>query len=214
MAECQSVERTLALALGLTSLRTDEFRQDQFADSQIRHCVDSTSATRRVSRRQRSADDGEREEVGGRDDDRVVDRERAHDLEMQPRHGALEEGHVDPERLVDRPPSQAGDLWLPLVDRARVRLRDVAMACGDLRRAKPVAAEDCRVVQIQQRGAIVEFQRRQRKRQSAAAEQGCRETLAAKPRELLDDRRDGPIGQIEAAIDVGIVVAAAPDLIP
>src|SRR5215831_8519096 len=91
---------------------------------------------------------------------------------------------------------------------ARLRLSHVAMARRDARGPESLSPEHDRVVEFDQLGALGEFEFGNGERQSSTAEQGRREPLPPKTAQLLDDARDGAVRQIQATIEVGIVVTA------
>src|SRR5262249_52807271 len=66
--------------------------------------------------------------------------------------------------------------------------------------------EDDRVVQVDECCAIVELQLRQRQGQAAASQQRRQKPLTSETSQLLDERRQGVIGQVQAAVEIGIVV--------
>ena len=96
---------------------------------------------------------------------------------------------------------------MPVVQNAGLGLRDVPARRGDHRRPQPLAVEHRRIVEIHERGTVIQLEVGQRQRQPAAAQQRRQEPLAAEPGELFDDRRERRDRQVEAAEVVGIVVA-------
>jgi hypothetical protein len=92
------------------------------------------------------------------------------------------------------------------VKQACLRLGRRSLAGCDARRSEPLAPEDDRVVQIDECCAIVQLEVRQRKWQTTPSKQRGQKPLTAKPRELLDECRESVIREIEATVDVGIVV--------
>ena len=89
----------------------------------------------------------------------------------------------------------------------RLRLCHNALSGRDLRRTQTLATKHHGVVQIQQRGVRVEIEFGECERQTAPNEQWRGEALPAKARELLDDARHRAIGEVEAAVEIGVVVA-------
>ena len=78
---------------------------------------------------------------------------------------------------------------------------------GDVRRPQPFTAKNDGIVQIENHRVIVEMNRASASgRPRGGAERG--EPLSAKRGELFDDAGDGAIGEIQAAVDLGIVVAS------
>ena len=50
--------------------------------------------------------------------------------------------------------------------------------------------------------------RAQRQRQATPAEQSSGEPLSAKRGELFDDAGDGAVGEVQTAVDLGVIVAS------
>ncbi len=68
------------------------------------------------------------------------------------------------------------------------------------------AAEDERIVQIDERRVVVQLDFRKGEGKAAPPQHRCGEPLASKRRELFDDARDWAIGEVQAAVNLGIVV--------
>src|SRR5206468_3521689 len=116
-----------------------------------------------------SGGNAEAEEVGCLDNSRVVEGERTDPALLQRGSGAVEEGHIDPGRLIRRPPAQTGCTRVTLVQSARLRLRDVTGPSRDHRRAQMLAAKDHRVIKIDQLTSAGELQLRMRARATPTA---------------------------------------------
>ncbi len=97
---------------------------------------------------------------------------------------------------------------MPLVQPAGLRLCHIPMTCCDKRGPQLFAAENRRVVEIDEPRIIGKLELRQREGESPAPEQRRRQALTPETRELLDDARDRLSRQIKTAIDVRIVVTA------
>src|SRR4029079_11629092 len=73
---------------------------------------------------------------------------------------------------------------------------------------RPLAPHDGRLVEVDELGVVGELELSESERQPAPTEQRRGEPLAAKASELLDDAREGLLGEIEAAVYTRIVVTA------
>ena len=76
-------------------------------------------------------DDPERKHLCRFDHDRMLERQDLGPQQAQRRRGAVENGHVRPLGLPDRPPAQPGRAREPPVEFERLRLRDVTLAGRD-----------------------------------------------------------------------------------
>jgi len=74
------------------------------------------------------------------------------------------------------------------VKQACLRLGRRSLAGCDARRSEPLAAQDDRVVEVDECCTIVELEVGQRKRQSPPPQQRGQQPLTAKARELFDER--------------------------
>jgi hypothetical protein len=137
----------------------------------------------------RSGEHAEAEEVGGLDDDGIVDRQRSNRPDGQLRRGAIKHRHVDPEGLIRRPPAQACCTGTAIVQLSGLRLREAPVARGHPRRAQPLPAKHDGIVEIHELRIIIQFEIREGERQPASAQQRRQEPLATKARELFDDGR-------------------------
>jgi hypothetical protein len=97
---------------------------------------------------------------------------------------------------------------MPSVEPACLRLGGVPVPGRHGGRPEALATEDGRVVEIDELDGIGQLQPGKGERQPAAAQQRGQESLSAEASKLLDDAREGAIGEIEAAVDVRIVVTA------
>ncbi len=96
------------------------------------------------------------------------------------------------------------------VEPACLRLGCRSLARCNARWSQSLASEDQRVVQVDEACAIVELEVRQREWQTAPSKQRGQKPLTAKARELLDERRQSVVGEIEAAVEIGVVVSPFP----
>ena len=76
-----------------------------------------------------------------------------------------------------------------------------------LGRAQPLPHENRRIVEVDELAALVEVDRRERERQAAPDEIGRLEGRAGQPLELLRDRGDRFHRDVQAAVELGVVVA-------
>ena len=97
-------------------------------------------------------------------------------------------GDVDPGRLVGQPPSggRRGDVDGP--ENQGLGLRDAPVAGGDRRRSQLFATQGHPIVQVDELGAVVDFEIGEREGQAAAPQQRRQEPLTAEPGELFDER--------------------------
>ena len=96
------------------------------------------------------------------------------------------------------------------VERERLRLCHRAASGRDPRWPQRFAPQHVWIVEIDQLRAVSDLECGERERQTAAAEHRRREPLAAERGELFDNAGFGAIREIEAAVDVGIIVAPFP----
>jgi len=121
--------------------------------------------------------------------------------------GSLEDRQVRPQRLVGRPPSQGGGEAVPAKECERLRLSHVAASSRDSRRLELVRLEHLRLVQVDDLRRVRQLDRRESERQPTSNEHRGPETAASKVGELLDDGRDLSLGDVQTAVDLGVVVA-------
>ncbi len=87
-----------------------------------------------------SGGNAEAEEVGCLDNSRVVEGERTDPACLQRGSGAVEEGHIDPGRLIRRPPAQTGCTRVTLVQSARLQQRyKITQRCRRARLESPAS---------------------------------------------------------------------------
>src|SRR5438876_2085487 len=116
----------------------------------------------------------------------------------------VEERDVRPQRLERRPPAQS--TRPAAIEREGLRLRHDALARGDAGRPQPASGEQAGIVEIHEVGPVVELDHREREGQAAASQNLRYHHAATKTGQLLDDRRHRLRRQVQAPIDVGVVV--------
>src|SRR5439155_20621569 len=118
----------------------------------------------------------------------------------------VEERDVRPQRLEGRPPTQP--VRPAAIESEGLRLRHTALPGGDTRRPQPAGGEQARVVEVRQVGPVIELDRGERQGQAAPPQDLRYHHAPAKARQLLDDRRHRLRRDVEAPVDVGVVVTS------
>src|SRR5947209_7926176 len=97
---------------------------------------------------------------------------------------------------------------MALVEHARLRLRQRTESRRNQRWTEPLTPQYHRLVEVDELRGLVELELRERERQLPPPEQRRGEPLAAKARELLGEARDRAVGEVEAAVELWVVVPA------
>ena len=133
--------------------------------------------------------------------------ERPDRADAQRGRGAVEERDVDPARLERRPPAQPGGLRVRVEQPRGVALRGRAPARRDLGRAQRLGGQHERVVEVDERRAVVQLDHGQRQRPAHAREQvRVQFTGPAERRERLGDRGHRRLAHVQAAVAGAVVV--------
>src|SRR5258708_30976867 len=120
----------------------------------------------------------------------------------------MDERDVRPERSPGRQPAKARRVAMAPIEIERLRLRDRSAGGGDPRGPEVLAPQHRRIVEIEDPGSAIQLEPAECERQAAAAQDGSRQALTAERGELLDDAGLRTVGEVQAAVGVGIVVPA------
>jgi len=89
---------------------------------------------------------------------------------------------------------------------SRLRLRHAPISGRHQRRPQPLSTQYDRLVEVDKLDLACQLHFCDGKREAAAAQHCRREALASKSSELFDDAGECAIGEIEAAVGVGVIV--------